>query len=328
MTKKEIREFLKVPAEFEIMLQQGGATAQYTSFCKNLIGLKPQKKAMYFTSGLWSSQCITEARKFIPADKLIEVTNLQETNYQTLTDPSTWKIDPEASYLHICLNETVHGFELTETNFPWEMIPKGVAIIGDMSSNIGTRPINWDRFDVVYGGAQKNLGPAGATLIVVRKSLLGKAESDVPILNDWQTNINGKCGYYNTPPVFAIYVMGLNCSYMNQKGGIPTYDREADVRSQMLYNLIDASNGYYIQKTDKKFRSRMNCIFRMATPALEAKFIAEAEKNAIVNISGHAANPGIRVSMYNAQPIAGVVHLCHFMERFQNENPVSAQAKM
>ena len=325
MGKAELRKFLKVPDEFVIMFAQGGATMQYTSFCKNLIGLRPARKAMYVTTGLWSSQCWTEAQKFIPADKLIEVTNTKESNYTKLTDPKTWNIDPEASYIHICMNETVNGFEFTEENFPWHLIPKDVCVIGDMSSNIGTREINWDRFGVIYGGAQKNLGPAGNTVIIVRKSLLGHAEPDVPVLCDWKGHEEAPGKYYNTPAIFPVYVTGLNCSYMNQAGGLSLYDREADIKSGMLYKLIDNSNGYYVNYTEKAYRSRMNCNFRIPhNLALEAKFIKEAEEDKILNIAGHAKNPGIRISMYNAMPVAGCLHLMSFMERFMRENPVGA----
>ena len=150
--KEEIRKFLDVPETHTIMFNQGGATSIYTAVVKNLIGLKPAKKAMYLTTGLWSEQCLSEARKHIPADKLIEVTNTKGSNYTRLTDPNTWNIDKEASYLHMCANETVHGFEITDTNFPWEKIPKDMVVVGDMSSNIGSFKINWDRFDVVYAG--------------------------------------------------------------------------------------------------------------------------------------------------------------------------------
>ena len=242
-----------------------------------------------------------------------------------MKDPSTWKIDAEASFMHICINETVHGFEITEDNFPWHLIPSDMCVVGDMSSNIGTRPINWKRFSVVYAGAQKNMGPTGTTIMIVKKSLLGKADKDVPIMCDWTTFENSPGSYYNTPPVWTIYVTGLNVSYMNQKGGLALFDREAEIKSNMLYDLIDKSNGYYINRTEKKFRSRINVNFRIeGDRSLEKKLIAEAEKNKIVNIAGHVANPGIRVSMYNAMPVAGVVHLCHFLENFMKENPVKA----
>lgn len=163
-----------------------------------------------------------------------------------MTDPSTWKIDPEASFLHICINETVHGFEITEENFPWHKFPKDMCIVGDMSSNIGTRKINWDRFSVVYAGVQKNMGPTGCTIIIAKKSILNHADKDVPIMCDWTTFEKSPGSYYNTPPVWTIYVTGLNVSYMNQKGGLEYYDREADVKANMLYSCLDNSKGYYV----------------------------------------------------------------------------------
>lgn len=291
---------------------------------KNLIGLKPARKAMFLTTGLWSSQCIREARKFIPDDKLIEVTNLSASNYTELTDPATWKIDNEASFLHVCINETVHGFEITEENFPWHLFPKDICVVGDMSSNIATRKINWNRFDVVYAGVQKNMGPTGATIIIANKKVLGKADADVPIMCDWTTFEKSPGSYYNTPPCWCIYVTGLNASFMNQRGGLSVYDREADIKSQMLYSLIDKSGNYYVNRTATAFRSRINVNFRIeGNRALEKKLIAEAAKYKIINIAGHYTNPGIRISMYNAMPIAGVVTLCNFLEKFQKENPIA-----
>ena len=241
-----------------------------------------------------------------------------------MQDPATWNIDKEASFLHITVNETVNGFEITEDNFPWHLFPSDMCIVGDMSSNIGTKPINWNRYSVVYAGAQKNLGPAGNTVIIVKNSLLGKADKDTPIMCDWMAHLNNKFnGYYNTPPVWPIYVTGLNVSYMNQAGGLTHYDREANVRSQMLYELLDNSNGYYINRTEKRFRSRMNVNFRIeGDKSLEAKLVEEAAQNNIVHIKGHSTNPGIRISMYNAMPVAGVMHLCHFLEKFMQENPI------
>jgi phosphoserine aminotransferase len=329
MCKDEIRSFLGVPEDFTIMLNQGGATLQYTAVIKNMIGLKPANKAMYLTTGLWSSQCITEARKHVPEGNIIEVANSKSSNYTQLPDPNTWKIDPEASYFHLCVNETVHGFEITDDNFPWAKIPKDIPIVGDMSSNIATRKINWDRYSVVYAGAQKNLGPTGVTLIIARKSLLGKAAPDTPVMCDWQAFEQSPGAYYNTPPVWAIYVTALNISYMIQMGGLLKYDYDADIKSKMLYDLIDSSQGYYVNKTATPFRSRINVNFRIVKDlSLEDKLIAEAEKEKIINIKGHFTNPGIRISMYNAMPIEGVECLCKFLRNFQFENPVNQDAKM
>lgn len=323
---------MKVPDNFEILIQQGGATMQFAAVVQNCIGLRPAKKGMFFTSGFWSEYAIREARKFIPADKMIEVTNLKESNYSKLTDPSTWTFDPEASFFHICMNETTRGLEITE-EFPWHLIPKDVHIIGDMSSNIGTRDINWDRFSVIYAGAHKNLGPSGATVVIVRKDLFGNTEPGTADVMDWTANINsgphlGNAPYYiNTPPVWAIYVTGLNASYMNQRGGLDLYIKEANLKAKMVHDMIEKSNGYYVNPIDPANRSRINIYFRIGdavngNPELEKKLVAEAEKAHIEKIGGHITSPGVRASMYNAQPIAGVEAFCQFLENFARENPL------
>lgn len=305
------------------MLNQGGASSCYTAIVKNLIGLKRARKAMYLTTGLWSELSIEEAKKHVPEENIIEVTNTKDSNYTKLTDPSTWNIDVEASYLHVCVNETVHGFEIREDNFPWQMFPEDTVVVGDMSSDIGTFKINWKRYDVIYAGVQKNLGPAGANLIICRKDLIGKAEDDVPILNNWTVFEQSPGQYYNTPPVWCIFVTGLNVCYMNQRGGVEHYDRMADAKSRMLYDLIDKSDGYYVNKTDTNFRSRVNIVLRIDKDhTLEKKIIAEAAKNQIINISGHPANPGLRISVYNATPFEGCAVLCKFLDDFRKANPI------
>jgi len=317
MTKEEVRRFLEVPDDYTVMLNQGGASNIYTAVVKNLIGLKPARKAMYMTTGLWSGQCIDEARKFIEPANLIEVTNLSRNGFTQLTDPKTWLIDPEASYLHMCGNETVHGFEITEDNFPWDIFPEDMVIVSDMSSNIGTRKINWKRFSCVYAGAQKNMGPAGANVVILKKSLLGKAQRDTPFLCDWTMFEAAPQAQLNTPPCWSIYVMGLNVSYMNQNGGLPTYDAKAEKLSSMIYDVIDQSGGYYVAKVDKKMRSRINIVFRIChSPAFEQRLIVNAQYRKIINIRGHIANPGFRVSIYNAMPEAGVVALCEYLRDF------------
>lgn len=219
--------------------------------------------------------------------------------------------------MHICVNETVHGFEITDENFPWHLIPKDVPIVGDMSSNIATRKIDWNRYSVVYAGAQKNMGPTGVTIIIAKKSLFGKAAPDTPIMCNWEAFEKSPGSYYNTPPVWAIFVTALNVTYMNQNGGLVKYDNDAEIKSKMLYQVIDNSKGYYVNMTELKFRSRINVNFRIAKNIkLEDKLIAEAEKEKIINIKGHFTNPGIRISMYNAMPLQGVECLCKFLVKF------------
>lgn len=278
---------------------------------------------MYLTTGLWSELAVEEARNHVAPENIIEVTNTKDSNYTKLTDPSTWNIDNEASYLHVCVNETVHGFEIREENFPWHVFPQDMVVVGDMSSNIGTFKINWQRYDVIYAGVQKNLGPAGANLVICRKDLIGKGEKDCPILNNWDVFEKSPGQYYNTPPVWCIFVCGLNVCYMNQRGGVDHYDRMAEAKSRLLYDLIDKSEGYYVNKTDPNLRSRMNITLRIDKDhKLEKKMIQEAAKNQIINISGHPANPGLRISVYNATPFEAVAILCQFMDEFRMANPI------
>lgn len=150
--------------------------------------------------------------------------NVKDNDCTRMVDPSKWKIDPKGSFFHFCCNETVNGFEQDYDKFPWHLIPKDMPVIGDMSSNVGTKPIPWDKFAMVYMGAQKNLGPAGCTVMIIREDLFGHADKDVPILCDWELFEKSPDTYYNTPAVFPMYVTGLNCSYMNQMGGLPYYD--------------------------------------------------------------------------------------------------------
>lgn len=182
-TKAEIKKFLQVPDNFRVLLQQGGATMQYTAIVKNLIGLKPDRIANLMVTGLWSMQQYDEIKKFCKVN--VVANNVTDNDCTRMVDPSLWNIDPKGSFFSFCCNETVNGFEFDYDTFPWHLIPKDMPIIGDMSSNVGTKPIPWDKFAMIYMGAQKNLGPAGCTVMIIRDDLFGHADKDVPILCDW-----------------------------------------------------------------------------------------------------------------------------------------------
>jgi len=249
----------------------------------------------------------------------IVANNLTDNNCTKMVDPKKWSIDPKGSFFYFCANETVHGFEIDFKTFPWEKIPKGMPVVVDASSNIGTKPLPWDKLGVVFFGAQKNFGPSGCTVIIVRDDLFGYAAKDVPVMCDWVTFQGATDTYYNTPAVYPLYVTGLNAAHMNKMGGIPHYDKMAGQRSKIVWSLIDASKGYYRTKVeDKKYRSRCNVIFRIGNgdEGLEAKFIAEAGSVGIKQIKAHPANPAIRLSMYNALPVEGAAHLANFMKDF------------
>lgn len=198
-------------------------------------------------TGMWTNQNIDELKKH--CSKITIVTDaIGGHDCTAVSDYSTWKIDPEASFFGMCTNETVNGIEFNWDTFPFHIIPKDCPVVADMSSNIGTNVIPWDKLGVVYAGAQKNLGAAGCTVIVVREDLLGHAELDCPILCDWKMFENSPDTYYNTPAIFPMYVTGLNCSYMNQMGGLDHYIELANQRSFILWNFIDSSNDFYKSK--------------------------------------------------------------------------------
>jgi len=232
---------------------------------------------------MWSNQNINEMKKF--CDVHIVTDAVEEHDCTTVSPTDTWNINPDASFYCICTNETVNGIELDWEDFPFDKVPKDIPIIADMSSNIGTNDIPWDKMGMVYAGSQKNLGTAGCTVLIIRDDLFGHAEPDCPILCDWTLHENSPDTYYNTPAIMPMYITGLNCSYMNQNGGLSRYIDLANQRSAMLWTFIDNSNGYYKSKiSETKWRSRINVIFNIqgGDTALEELFISEAKKVGIV----------------------------------------------
>jgi len=283
MTKREIKKFLRVPDGFRIMIQQGGATMQYTSIVKNLINLKPHGKAMVMRQGMWSNQNLDELKKHCTPVVVCDL--IGDNDCSAMVPHEKWKIDPEASFFCMCTNETVNGLEVNLDNFPWHKLPKDMPVCLDMSSNIGTCHIPWDKVGVVYAGAQKNLGTSGCTVVIVKESLFGHKAKDTPILNDWDMFEKSPDTYYNTPCVWAMYITGLNCSYMNQMGGLEYYIQLANQRGSLLWDFIATTNDYFRSKvTDKSVRSRINVIFRICGGDLELEetFIREATKAGIV----------------------------------------------
>lgn len=205
-----------------------------------------------------------------------------------------------------------------------------------MSSDIGSRKIDWNKYGVVYAGAQKNLGTAGCTVVIIREDLIGNQAKDTPYLLDWSLFDRSPDGYFNTPACYPIYVTGLNIAHMLAKGGLDHYEKLANLRSSMLYEMIDGSDGFYSNRVDVRFRSKINVPFRInpngedesTYTSLELKFLAEAAKRGLVQLKGHTSNPGIRASMYNAMPIEGVATLCEFMIEFMEANSYNMQPKM
>ena len=304
--KASIRELLCVPEEFEILFLQGGGHTQFAMVPLNLMGEKA--KAAYIVNGVWSKKACAEAGKF-------GQTLTFGSSVFSVPPKGSYEVPSDVSYLYYCQNETVHGLEF---NYVPET-PEGVELVSDISSNFMTRPIDFARHGLVFAGAQKNFGPAGLTVVIVRKDLLGKALSVCPTMLDYAVHAKGK-SMYNTPPVFAIYVANLVCRWIRAEGGIAEMNRRALERSKLLYDAIDSSDGFYVNTYRADERSRMNVVFTLKEASLTDKFIEEAGKRELKNIRGHRILGGLRASLYNAMPVQGAAALAEFMRSFAKEH--------
>lgn len=310
--ERDLRDLLSVPKNFKIFFFQGGASTQFSAIAYNL--LKGNGKANYLTTGIWSQGAIAEAKKLCTAN---EVWPDSGNKFTTLPDVNTWNIDKDAAYFHYCDNETVHGVEFQE--FPYEAIGD-LTLVCDMSSNFCSRPINWEKYGVVYAGSQKNVGPAGATITIIREDLIGHQRADTPLICDWSIFNKAPNTYHNTPVCWSIYVCGLNIAHM-KKNGLAYYQELAEKKSKLVYDFIDGSDGYYSNPVEPKYRSRMNIPFRVKKDdTLEAKFLKEAAAANLVELKGHRSVGGCRASIYNAMPYEGVEALVNFMKKFRDEN--------
>jgi phosphoserine aminotransferase len=308
-----LRKLLSIPDNFKVLFLQGGASGQNGAIPMNLLG--KNKKCNYLVTGNWSKNSIKDAKKIGEVTEVIEP--LKE--YNGCPEFKDWKVDPEAKYFHFCDNETVHGVEFN--NFPYEEL-KDQTLVCDMSSNICTRPIDWSRYGVVYAGSQKNIGPAGATIVVVRDDLLDDQMDITPDVINWKKHVDAPGQCFNTPCCWSIYMCGLNIDYMLEKGGLEVLEKEVDEKAKLIYGAIDGSDGYYTNPVDPAYRSRINVTFRVKKDdELEKKFLAGAAKANLIDLKGHRSVGGVRASIYNAMPLEGVQALVDYMKKFQEENP-------
>lgn len=308
---KDLRDIMDIPEEYAVMFLQGGATGQFASVPLNLLGEK--STADYVVTGQWSEKAHKECAKYGNPNKVVD---MKPTKYTTVKPQSEWQMDPNAAYLHYCLNETVNGVEMK--NIPNVDVP----LVSDMSSNFISRDIHVRKHAAIYAGAQKNAGPAGATIVIVRKDLLGVNESKIcPTAMSWKTFADTD-SMYNTPPCYSMYMMGLYFKYTKSKGGLQYWDELADKKSGMLYDAIDNSDGFYTGPVDKEYRSRMNVPFQIqgGNEALEKKFMEEAKKVKLFTLAGHRSVGGLRASLYNGMPVEGVQALTDFMSEFKSDN--------
>lgn len=304
----DLRTLLDIPADYRVLFLQGGATLQFAQVPLNLLA---GGSADYIVTGDWSRKALKEAQRYGAARQVVS------TEADGFTSFPAWQdldLDPAAAYLHLCSNETIRGVEL----FDFDALPSVVPVVADMSSHILSRPMDVSRFGLIYAGAQKNIGPAGVCLVVVRADLLGRAAAVTPTLLDYAVQAENH-SMLNTPPTFAIYMAGLVFRWLIAQGGLPALERINREKARLLYAAIDASD-FYRNPVAPACRSRMNVPFTLADPALDETFIAEARARGIVQIKGHKSVGGMRASIYNAMPLEGVAALVDFMADFERKH--------
>ncbi|AEV27991.1 phosphoserine aminotransferase [Sphaerochaeta pleomorpha str. Grapes] len=302
------KELLHVPDDYDMYFLGGGATLQFTMIPMNF--LRPGTVADYIKSGTWANKAGEDAEKLGSVNYYYDGT---DNKFTSLPDPATVKPSKNSSYLYLCSNETIGGIE-------WQDFPDtgDVPLIGDMSSDILSRPVPVEKFDMIYGGVQKNLGPAGATFIIMKKSLLEKQNSNLTAYMDYKLHSKEK-GLYNTPPVFSIWGVKLVLDWIKKNGGAEGMAVRAQEKSSIIYNVIDSS-AFFRSPVDAKYRSKMNIVFRLPNEDLEKKFVNEAQKEGMLGLKGHRSVGGLRASVYNALPKEDVVSLAQFMKEFEKNN--------
>merc|ERR1711972_1068536 len=315
---QDMRELLQVPDNFKILFLQGGATTQFASVPLNLLGLRKRGDktiaADYIVTGQWGDKAVAECQKY---GKVNVAVTTKPTKFTSIPAESEWKLSPDALYIHYTDNETVNGVE-------FKSVPdaKGKLLVGDHSSNFMSRAIDWSKHAVIYAGAQKNVGPAGNTIVIARDDVIGSPLPECPTAMDYKVQADGG-SMYNTPSCYPIYVMGLMLKHIKQAGGVEHFEKLAAQRSTMLYEAIDSSGGYYKAPVDPACRSRFNhpFVIKGDDADLTKKFLAAAEAEGLTALAGHRSVGGCRASLYNALPLEGVAKLCAFMKRFQEANP-------
>ncbi|QCD82145.1 phosphoserine aminotransferase 2, chloroplastic-like [Vigna unguiculata] len=306
--EEHLRTLLEIPPGFSVLFLQGGATTQFAAVPLNLC--TPDDPVDYVVTGSWSDKAFKEAQKYC---KPSVIWSGKSGKYTGIPHVGTFEQNPDAKYLHICANETIHGVEYKDYPFPEN--PSGV-LVADMSSNFCSKPVDVSRFGVIYAGAQKNVGPSGVTIVIVRDDLIGRAQGVTPVMLDYKIHVeNGSL--YNTPPCYGIYMCGLVFEELLEQGGLKEVEKKNEKKAEILYNAIDGSKGFYKCPVEKPVRSLMNVPFTLEKSELEGEFIKEAAKENMVQLKGHRSVGGMRASIYNAMPLAGIQKLVAFMEDFQ-----------
>ena len=304
-TKTRLSKLLNISDDYEIVFTQGGASASFAQIPANLTN--GFASACYLDTGAWSSKALKEAQKYT---RVVVAGSSKDVNYTTVPDFSSLNLDEKAAYLHLTPNETIGGLEfadLPETNLP---------IVADLSSTILSRQIDVSKYGLIYAGAQKNVGPAGVVINIIRKDLLARSNNDaLPSIWSFE-NLAKNDSMINTPPTFAIYLADLVFEWLEAQGGVPAMEKLNIEKADLLYGAIDNS-GFYSNPIDVRYRSRMNVPFVLADESLEKTFLTESEEAGLRTLAGHRSVGGMRASIYNAMPLAGVQALVDFMHAFE-----------
>ena len=304
----DLRALLAIPPNYRILFLQGGAHSQFSMVPLNL--LRGKRGADYLDSGLWSKKAIDEAARYC---KVNVVASSRDNNYTCAPAQAEWRLDSEAAYVHYTSNETIGGVEIF-----WTPETGEVPLVADMSSHILSRPIDVSKFGIIYAGAQKNIGPAGLTLVIIREDLIGHAAAGTPTMFDYRVHADND-SMYNTPPTYAIYIAGLVFKWLKARGGLAAMEKTNILKANLLYDYLDGSD-FYEAPVARENRSRMNIPFRIKNAALDAAFLEQAGKRGLLQLKGHKLVGGMRASIYNAMPIEGVQALVDFMRDFAKNN--------
>lgn len=307
-TETDLRELIGIPENYKILFLSGGATAQFSMVPMNL--LRNKKNADYIHTGVWSAKAIKEAQRYCTVNI---AASSEDAGFTYAPTQNLWKTDPDAAYVHYTPNETIGGVE-----FNW--IPdmtyseNNIPLVADMSSTILSRPLDITKYGLVYAGAQKNMGPAGLTIVIVRKDLLGETVPNTPSVYDYKIHADNS-SMYNTPPTYAIYITGLVLQWLKKKGGLAEIEKINITKANLLYDLIDDTD-FYNCPVRKSNRSRMNVPFTLKNTDLDSEFLRQAQTRGLLQLKGHRVVGGMRASIYNAMPPEGVLALVSFMKEF------------
>ncbi|MEK5332266.1 MULTISPECIES: 3-phosphoserine/phosphohydroxythreonine transaminase [unclassified Lysinibacillus] len=304
-----LKKLYAIPENYEVLFLQGGASLQFTMVPMNF--LQADKKASYVLSGSWAEKAFKEAKLF---GTPVEAASTKENKYRNIPALSDIQFNEDDAYVHITSNNTIYGTQ-------WKEFPEtgNVPLVADMSSDILSKPVDISKFGIIYAGAQKNLGPSGVTVVIIRKDLLEKANKDIPTMLKYTTHTDGN-SLYNTPPTFGIYMLGEVLKWVDAKGGVEAIAKLNEEKAQVIYDAIDNSNGFYTGHATPESRSLMNITFRVADEELEKQFLAEAKAAGFIGLNGHRSVGGCRASTYNAVPLETCEALRDFMVAFQQKH--------